>query len=196
MKRVGFVFAVLFFIVSSVSAQVNWQADKAHSELQFKVKHFVITTITGKFKDYSVKFTTKSADDFSDAELETVIKTGSIFTDNDRRDNHLRSDDFLNAEKYPEIAFVSKSFEKTGDNTYKVVGDLTIRDITKSVELTAEFGGSASFRGQTRIAFHVTGEINRFDYDVKWDAKLDTGGFIVSELIKFDFNLEFVSQSN
>ena len=194
-KAVSIVLAVLF-TASMATAQITWTNDKAHSEVQFKVKHMVISTVTGEFRDFTINFTSKNTDDFTDSKIETVLKTASIFTDNERRDNDLRSDNFLNAEKYAEIRFVSKSFKKSGEDTYKVIGELTIRDVTKSVELTAVYGGSVMMRGTKRIAFHITGEIDRFDFNVKWNRALETGGLIVSKLIKFDFNLEFIQQAN
>lgn len=194
-KAVSIVLAVLF-TASMATAQITWTNDKAHSEVQFKVKHMVISTVTGEFRDFTINFTSKNTDDFTDSKIETVLKTASIFTDNERRDNDLRSDNFLNAEMYAEIRFVSKSFKKSGEDTYKVIGELTIRDVTKSVELTAVYGGSVMMRGTKRIAFHITGEIDRFDFNVKWNRALETGGLIVSKLIKFDFNLEFIQQAN
>jgi len=196
MKKAILVLFAVIFTVSFANAQVSWKTDKAHSEVQFKVKHMVISTVTGKFRDYTINFTSKSTDDFTDSKIETILNTASIFTDNERRDNDLRSDNFLNAEMYPELKFVSKSFKKSGDDTYKIVGDLTIRDVTKSVELTAEFGGSIMMRGTKRIAFHITGEIDRFDFNVQWNRALETGGLIVSKIVKFDFNLEFTQQEN
>ena len=196
MKKTISILLGVIFTASIASAQITWNNDRAHSEVQFKVKHMVISTVTGEFRDYTINFTSKNADDFTDSKIETILNTASIFTNNERRDNDLRSDNFLNAEMYPELKFVSRSFKKSGEDTYKVVGDLTIRDVTKSVELTAEFGGSIMMRGTKRIAFHITGEIDRFDFNVKWNRALETGGLIVSKKVQFDFNLEFTQQEN
>jgi len=196
MKRsIIFVLSLVVF-ASTASAQVAWKYDKAHSSVGFKVKHLVISTVNGKFGDFDIAFTSKSRSDFSGAQVKAVLKTVSINTDNAKRDNHLRSDDFLNAEKYPDITFTSRSFTKTGKNTYAVSGDLTIRDVTKPVDLTATLGGSADFMGNTIAAFHITGAINRFDFGVKWSNKMDTGKFIVSEKVTFDFNIEFTTKSD
>ncbi len=197
-KILAFSAAVLTiaFIASPALSQVNWEVDKNHTEIQFKVKHMVITTVTGRFKDFDIKFSSSRIDNFSNAKLETVIRAESIFTDVDNRDNHLRSDDFLNVSEHPEIRFVSKSFRKISGNTYKVVGDLTIKGVTKEIELDADFSGPVKARGSTLVAFHVTGSINRFDFGVKFNAVLETGGLVVSDTVHFDFNLEFCSEGN
>ena len=202
MKRIIFILLSLLIIVPAVNAQIMWMADKNHTEIQFKVKHLVITTVTGKFTDYDIKFSSPKVDDFSDSKLEITLKTASINTDNKMRDDDLRSDNFLNAEKYPEIKFISKSFKKKSGNNYEVKGDLTIRDITREVILSAEHTGSAQMvapmgpmkgTNMNIIAFNVTGEIDRFDFNVKWGMLTEAGGMIVSKIIKFDFNLEFAS---
>lgn len=196
MKKIGIIVLGFLIFATSALAQVNWRTDRAHTEIQFKVKHMVISTVTGEFRDYTINFSSKSDEDFTDATIEVVLKSSSIFTDNERRDNDLRSDNFLDAEKYPDITFKSNSFKKKGDTIYSVIGDLTIRDITKSVELTAEYGGSVVMRGRKRIAFHITGEVDRFEYNVKFNAALETGGLIAGNIVKFDFNLEFILQTD
>jgi len=196
MKRIIVIFAALLIIASSAVSQVTWNVDKNHTEIQFKVKHMVITTVTGRFKDYDIKFSSNRIDNFSNAKLETTIRTESIFTDNENRDEHLRSEDFLNVSEHPEIRFVSKMFRKISGNMYKIVGDLTIKDVTKEVELDGELSGPVKARGSTLVAFHVTGSINRFDFGVQFNALLETGGLVVSDTVNFDFNLEFGIESN
>jgi len=202
MKKVSFVLLALLLIVPMVNAQVMWMADKNHTEVQFKVKHLVIATVTGVFKEYDIKFNSKKVDEFRDATLEVTLKTASIFTDNEMRDKHLKSDDFLNVEKFPDIIFVSKSFKKKRGNKYEVKGVLTIRDVSKEVVLTAEHTGSAQMvapmgpmkgTNMNITAFHVTGEIDRFDYNVKFGMVTEAGGLVVSKEIAFDFNMEFAS---
>jgi polyisoprenoid-binding protein YceI len=190
MKKTGLFILSLLLITVTANAQVEWKVDKAHTTVGFKVKHLVISTVTGKFNDFDIKFISNNVGDFSDSRIEAVLKTASINTNEEKRDNHLRSNDFLNAEEFPEITFKSTSFKKSGENTYKVTGDLTIRDVTKPVELKAELGGMTNFMGNTIAAFQVTGEINRFDYNVSWSKKLDKGGLVVSDKIWFDFNVE------
>jgi len=202
MKRISFILVSLFFVVTAANAQVMWMADKNHTQIQFKVKHLVITTVTGNFTDYDVKFSSPKTDDFRDSKLEVTLKTSSINTNNKVRDDHLRSDDFLNAEKYPEIHFIAKSFKKKRGDKYEVKGDLTIRDVTKEVTLIAEYTGSVQMvapmgpmkgTNMNIIAFNITGEIDRFDYNVKWGRVTEIGGLVVSKTIKFDFNMEFAS---
>ena len=202
MKRISFILVSLFFVVTAANAQVMWMADKNHTEIQFKVKLLVITTVTGNFTDYDVKFSSPKADDFRDSKLEVTLKTSSINTKNKVRDDHLRSDDFLNAEQYPEIHFTAKSFKKKRGDKYEVKGDLTIRDVTKEVTLIAEHTGSVQMvapmgpmkgTNMNIVAFNVTGEIDRFDYNVKWGRVTEAGGLIVSKTIKFEFNMEFAS---
>jgi len=175
---------------SSLFAQGTWKNDKAHSQVKFSVTHMLISEVTGSFKDFDVTVAQPSAADFSGSSVTAVIKTGSISTDNDRRDTHLKSDDFFNAEKYPEIRFVSTSFEKTGTDTYKITGNLTIRDTTKQVVLDAKMLGSVDAFGGKRVGFKATTSINRFDYNVKWDRTLDQGGLIVSKDVDITLLLE------
>ncbi len=172
-----------------VSAQSNWKLDKAHSSITFTVRHMVISEVTGSFKDFTVALTS-AKDDFSDAEVQSTIKVGSLSTDNAMRDGHLKSDDFFNAEKYPEINFKSTSFEKLGDNKYKVTGDLTIRDVTKNVTFDATLNGTLKTERGVLSAWKATTTINRFDYNLKWSKSLETGGLIVGQDVIITLNLE------
>src|SRR5512136_1689143 len=141
MKRITSILLAIFVAVAIAPAQSDWKLDKAHSSITFTVRHMVISEVAGSFKDFAI--TLKSAkEDFSDAEVQSTIKVGSLSTDNAMRDNHLKSDDFFNAEKFPEINFKSTSFEKLGDNKYKITGDLTIRDVTKNVTFDAVLNGT------------------------------------------------------
>ena len=193
-KRLLLLFATLIvFAWHGFSAPNVWKDDPAHSSVQFRVAHLVISEVTGFFKEFDATLTT-GKDDYSDAKLEATIKVASIFTDNDRRDGHLRSGDFFDAEKYPTITFRSTSFTKTGDSTFKIAGDLTIRDVTKPVVLDAIYKGQVSMGGRSIIVFSATAEIDRFDYGVKWDAKLDTGGLVAGEKVKIQLDFEGVKQ--
>src|SRR5712692_8530598 len=125
MKRVLPIIIVLALSSTAVISQVTWKADKANSQINFSVSHLVISEVTGRFTDFDVTFVS-SKDDFSDATINAVIKTSSINTDNETRDKDLRSDDFLNAEKFPAMTFKSKKIERTGEKTYKITGDLTL----------------------------------------------------------------------
>jgi polyisoprenoid-binding protein YceI len=189
MKRVTFILLTIFATTAFTLAQSDWKLDKVHSSIMFTVQHMVISEVTGSFKDFAI--TLKSAkDDFSDAEVRSTIKVGSLSTDNTMRDNHLKSDDFFNAEKFPEINFKSTSFEKLGDNKYKITGDLTIRDVTKNVTFDAVLNGTLKTDRGVLSAWKATTTINRFDYNLKWSKTLETGGMIVGKDVTITLNLE------
>jgi len=195
MHKFKFLAVVLFLVSSSLFAQTTWTVDKAHSKVGFSITHMVITSVEGFFKDYDAKITTKD-DDFSTAQIDFIINTNSIFTDNERRDNHLRSDDFFNAEKYPQMIFKSKSIKKVGEDKYKLVGDFTIRDVTKEIELDVKLNGIIKDGfGNTRAGFKITGEVNRFDYNLKWSKTIETGGLIAGKEVEMIINLEILRKS-
>lgn len=168
----------------------NWTLDNTHSEIAFKVRHMMISTVTGHFEDFKASAKT-NGDDFNDAEIKFSAKTASINTKNADRDTHLQSDDFFNSEKYPEMKFVSKSFK--GE---KLVGDLTIRDVTKEVTLNAQLNGIAvDPYGQTKAGFEITGEINRKDFNLTWNAVTEAGSIVVSDKVKLVIDVQFVKQA-
>lgn len=168
----------------------NWSIDNAHSEVAFKVKHMMISTVTGHFGDFTATAKT-NGDNFSNAVVEFSAKTASLDTKNKDRDAHLQSDDFFNAEKYPELKFVSKSFD--GE---KLVGDLTIRDVTKEVTLNAEFNGVAvDPYGQTKAGFEITGEVSRKDFNLTWNAVTEAGSIVVSDKVKLVADIQFIKQA-
>jgi len=190
MKKISAVFLALLASISLVAAQSEWKLDKANSSVSFSIKHMVISTVTGIFNDFDINFTS-SKSDFSDASVEGIVKTASINTENDRRDKHLKSDDFFNAEKYPEIKFKSKSFEKTADGKYEITGNLTIRDVTKEVTFEANHNGSVkSTMGTTMHSWTATLTLNRFDYNLKWSQTIETGGLIAGKDVTITVNIE------
>ena len=189
MKRITGTLLVMFFVTAFVSAQSNWKVDKVHSSVTFTVRHMVISDVTGSFKDFTVDLKSEK-DDFSDAEVQSTIKVGSISTDNTMRDNHLKSDDFFNAEKFPEIQFKSTSFEKISDTKYKITGDLTIRDVTKTVTFDATLNGTLKTNRGLLSAWKATTTINRFDYNLKWNKTIETGGLKVGQDVLNTLNLE------
>lgn len=175
-------------------ATTNWALDPAHSELQFKVKHLMITTVTGSLKSLSASLTS-SSDDFEDASVKFEAETASIDTGNNDRDNHLKSADFFDADQFPKITFESVSLEKDDDD-YKLKGNLTIKGITKPVKLDVEFGGIATDPwGNTKAGFTISGKINRTDFGLTWNAALETGGVMVSEEVKILGELQFIKQA-
>lgn len=192
MKRFTLLFAIAILSAGSLIAQKSgWTLDKAHSSINFSVRHMIISEVTGNFRDFDVSFTS-SKDDFSDATVVASINVISVNTDNERRDGHMKTDDFFNAEKFPQIKFASTSFEKVGENKYNVTGDLTIRDITKRVTFDAVYNGTIKAPwGATISSWKATLSVNRFDYGLKWNKAIDSGGLIAGEIVKITLNLEF-----
>jgi len=173
-----------------MSNKTNWTIDNTHSEIAFKVKHMMISTVTGHFEDFEA--TAKSDDDnFTNANFEFTAKTESINTKNEDRDTHLKSDDFFGAEKFPELKFVSKSFD--GEN---LVGDLTIKDVTKEVTLDAELNGVAvDPYGQTKAGFEISGQISRKDFGLTWSAVTEAGSIVVSDKVKMIADIQFTKEA-
>ena len=191
MKR-SFIFALMLLLASAAyAASPAWTLDKAHSNITFTIKHMVISEVTGTFKDFNVALQA-SKDDFSDAEVNATIDVGSINTENDRRDAHLKTDDFFNVEKFPRISFKSLSFEQVGDGHYAIKGLLTIRDSTKEVTIDAIHNGSIESKNGERAGWKATLAINRFDYGLRWNQTLDTGGLVAGSTVTIIFNLEFL----
>jgi polyisoprenoid-binding protein YceI len=168
-----------------------WNLDPTHSEIRFKAKHMVISTVTGHFNAFNAHVEVEG-DDFESASIAFTADVKSLVTGQEQRDQHLLSDDFFNAETYPQLAFKSTSLKKLSDTEYSLTGDLTIRDVTKSVTLDVEYGGTIKDPyGFFRAGFGVTGKINRKEFGLKWSALLETGGAVVSDDIKLDCHVEF-----
>ncbi|MFN0159015.1 MAG: YceI family protein [Bacteroidota bacterium] len=183
--------AFVVLLVSSAVAQTSWKLDKSHSNVKFAVTHLVIAEVEGRFTDFDATIT-HTNEDLTDAKIEATIKTASINTDSERRDNHLKSDDFFNAEKFPELKFVSTKMEKTGDKTYKIHGDLTIRDVTKPVVLDTKFMGTIKdARGTTKAGFRATTTIDRFEFGTTWSAAIESGALVVGKEIEITLLMEF-----
>lgn len=187
---------IVFFCAQPALAQYTWKADRSHTAIQFKVQHMMLSNVTGNFNEFEITVVTEKPDDFENADVSVVISAGSINTNNERRDNHLRSDDFLNAEQFPELTFKSTSLKKASGSKYKLSGNLTIRDVTKPVELDLElYGIVQGTQGKRTIAgFRVDGSIDRFDFNVKFNRVLETGGFVVGKDIRFDMDVQMVRQ--
>lgn len=169
-----------------------WKIDPTHSEIQFKVKHLVISTVTGSFKSFEGAIETEG-DTFENADASFSADIDSITTNNEDRDNHLKSDDFFNAETYPQLTFTSNSFEKKDDDTYSVTGDLTIRDVTKEVKLNVIHGGTVEDPyGNTKAGFEITGSINRKEFGLTWSAVTEAGNVVVGDVIKLHLNVQLV----
>ena len=171
----------------------KWAIDPMHSEIEFKAKHLMITTVTGRFKEFSATVESEN-DDFSDAQISFSAAIDSISTGNEHRDGHLKSDDFFAADKFPTLSFKSTSFKKDGDD-YKLIGDLTIRDITKQVTFDVEYSGIQNDPyGNTKAGFELIGKIKRKEFGLMWDTVTEAGGIVVSDDIKIACNIQLVKQ--
>ncbi len=169
-----------------------WKIDPTHSEVQFKVKHLVISTVTGSFGSFDGQIEA-DGDDFENAIATFSADINTISTNNEDRDQHLKSEDFFNAEEFPRLKFESKNFEKTGNGEYKVTGDLTIRDVTKEIDLDVVHGGTVGDPyGQTKAGFEITGSINRKEFGLSWNAVTEAGNVVVADKIKLQLNVQFV----
>lgn len=166
-------------------AKQKWALDPAHSELQFKVKHMMVSNVTGEFSHFNVDVAS-SADDLQDAEIKFSADVDSISTGNGQRDEHLKSGDFFNSKDHPQILFNSTSFKKLNDDgDYELEGDLTIRGVAKPVKLQVNFGGSAKDPwGNIKAGFSLAGKINRKDWDLNYNAALETGGVLLSDEVR------------
>lgn len=172
-----------------------YKIDAAHSEIIFKVKHLMITNVTGSFTQFEGTLES-DADDFSDAKISFNADVNSVTTNNEQRDAHLKGDDFFAAEQFPKLSFVSKSFTKKSDDEYTLTGDLTIRDNTKTVELAVEYGGTVSDPwGQVKAGFEINGKINRKDFGLTWGAVTEAGGVVVSDEVKLHLNVQLIKQA-
>jgi polyisoprenoid-binding protein YceI len=182
--------ALIALFTQSAFAQNSWSLDKSHSSLKFGVKHLVVSEVEGSFKSFTGSVKAKD-DTFADAQIEFAADVASVNTDDEKRDGHLKSDDFFNAEKFPQMKFVSKTFKKTGKDKYKLTGDLTIRDVTKTVTFDVDFGGVVKDPwGNIKAGFKAVTSINRFDYNLKWNTMLEAGGAVVGKEIKITANIE------
>ncbi len=190
MKRLLFCIAVLWTVVSH--AQTVWSIDQAHSTALFSVTHMMISEVDGWFSDFSGKLT-QQGPSLEQSAIEVTIKTTSVNTTNEKRDNHLRSADFFDCEHYPTATFASTAIKKTGDNTYDVEGTLTMRGTAQPVVLKAtKTGEITDMGGNRRMGFRATVTIDRYAWGLTWNRDLEAGGFLVSKNVDLTFNVQFV----
>ena len=177
-------------------AKTKWVIDPAHSEFQFKVKHMMITTVTGYFRTFNLEEET-DGDDFSTASrIEFTADVDSIDTNNEQRDTHLKSADFFDAGTHQQIRFAGKRFEKTGEDSAKLHGDLTIRGTTKPVTVEVELGGIVvDPYGQTKAGFSVTGKIGRKEFGLTWNAVTEAGKVVVGDDVKILAEIQLIKQA-
>jgi len=175
-------------------AKTKWLPDPMHSELQFKIKHLMISNVTGALKNFQAEVETEE-EDFTTAKIILVAQMDSISTNNEQRDAHLRNSDFFEVEKYPELKFKSTKVERTANDIFALFGELTIKGVTKPVKLNVEFNGTTKDPwGGERAGFVVTGKINRADWGVNFNSVLETGGLMLGEEVKINSEIELVKQ--
>lgn len=171
----------------------KWVIDPTHSEVHFKVKHLVISTVTGSFDTFSGEI--EASENFETLKASFLAETNSINTKNEHRDNHLKSADFFEAEKYPEITFNSKSLIRKGNGEFDLSGDLKIKDITNSITLAVIYEGTATDPyGNTKAGFEINGKFNRTDFGLLWSVITEAGGALVGDEVKISANIQLVKQ--
>jgi polyisoprenoid-binding protein YceI len=176
-------------------ATTKWVLDPTHAEIQFKVRHLMITNVTGSFGKFDASVETTD-DNFDTAKIRFSAEVDSITTNNEQRDGHLKSADFFETGKYPTLSFVSTKFEKVAGEDYTLYGDLSFHGVTKNIKLNVEHGGVIKDPwGNTRTGFTVEGKINRKDYGLVWNAATEAGGVVLGEDVKLHASVEFVKQA-
>lgn len=174
--------------------KVKWVLDPSHSEINFKVKHLMITNVKGEFRNFKGEINTEG-NGFHKAMVSIQIDPSSIFTNEENRDAHLKGADFFDAENHKELTFESTSFKKIDDENDEVTGNLTIKGISREVKLNVEFGGiNTDPWGNEKAGFSLEGKINRKDWGLNWNAALETGGVLVSDEVKISAEVQFVKQ--
>ncbi len=182
-------------VAPEVTGVARWEIDPVHSEIAFSVRHLMVATVRGRFNRFQGVIEFDPAHPES-GRVEVTIDAASIDTRNEQRDNHLRSPDFLDVEKYPTITFVSKRIEPLGDNRFRVVGDLTLRGVTREVALEAEFlGVSKDPWGGERAGFSARAKLNRHDFGASWNVALETGGWLVGDTLDVTLDIEAVRKA-
>lgn len=175
-------------------AKTKWLSDPMHSELQFKIKHLMISNVSGSLKNFHAEVETEGKD-FSTAKINLTAQMDSISTNNEQRDSHLRNSDFFEVEKYPELLFKSTKIEKVDSDTFVLLGALTMKGITKPVKLNVEFNGATKDPwGGERAGFMISGKINRTDWGVNFNSILETGGVALGEEVRINSEIELVKQ--
>lgn len=176
----------------TMSTSHTWTIDNVHSEIQFRARHMVVSTVTGKFDSFQSTVETQG-DSLEGAVVNFTADTSSVNTGTEQRDNHLKSDDFFNAEKYPQLKFQSDSFKQVSGDNYELKGQLTIRDITRPITLEVEYGGVIKDPyGNQRSGFTITGKVSRKDFGLRWNNLLESGGAVVADEVKINCHAEYI----
>jgi len=172
-----------------------WKIDPAHSEVQFKVKHLMITTVTGYFRKFDLTVETEDEDFTQAKKIEFIAEASSIDTNSEQRDAHLRSADFFDVEKFGQVRFTGQTLERAGED-YKLAGDLTIRGVTKSVTVNVHFGGIViDPYGQTKAGFEVEGKISRKEFGLVWNSMTEAGQVVVGDEIRLLSEIQLIRQA-
>ncbi|GAA4399632.1 YceI family protein [Nibrella viscosa] len=180
--------------MESVATKTIWTIDPTHSEIQFKVRHLMVSTVTGQFNKFDGRLEAEG-DDFDNASVYFTADIDSITTNNEQRDAHLKSADFFHSEEHPQLVFESTAMTKVGQERYELAGNLTIRGITKPVVLKVEYGGQMQdFYGNHKAGFEITGTIRRKEFGLMWDAVTEAGGVVVSDEVKLALGIQIVKQ--
>ena len=176
--------------------KVKWGIDPTHSEIGFKVKHLMITNVKGLFREFGASIYT-TGEDFMTSEIDFWMNSASVDTNDAKRDEHLRAEEFFDSEHFKQISFRGNSYEKVdNDGSYELYGDLTIKGITKKIKLDVEFGGVMKDPwGNEKAGFTINGKISRKDWGLTWNAALETGGMMVSDEVKISCELQLVKQA-
>lgn len=188
-------FVLIMALASTIGVKAQtWKVDAAHTNIEFSVDYMVVSELNGTFKMFDGK-AESAKPDFTDAKINFNVDVNSINTDNEMRDKHLKGDDFFNAEKYPKMAFTSTSMKKINDKNYELTGNLTIRDVTKTVKFDVTYGGTVNDPwGNTKAGFKAKGKINRYDYNLKYNAATEAGGLVASEEVAMNLNIVMIKQ--
>ncbi|ROL60804.1 polyisoprenoid-binding protein [Bacteroidetes/Chlorobi group bacterium ChocPot_Mid] len=194
MKKITLTILALIFGITLNAQTTKWNFDNAHTKIGFSVTHMMITDVEGQFNKFNGTVTSDKPD-FTDAKINFNIDVSSINTDNADRDKHLRSADFFDVEKFPNIKFEGVSFKKTGKGKYKLSGKFTMLGVTKNVTFDAKFSGTVKDPwGNTRAGFKINGKINRNDWGLKYNSPMDAGGVLIGNEVEIICNVELIKE--
>ena len=177
----------------AATATTEWVIDPAHSDVHFKVRHLVISTVTGSFRAFQGTLL-QAGETWEHACVSFSLAVDSLDTANAQRDEHLKSDLLFDAVRYPHISFQSTAFTQVGETTYQLRGELTIKDLTQPITLDVVYGGTADFRGIIRAGFEATGRLSRQAFGLTWSLLSETGAVVVGDEVTLSLNVELVRQ--
>ncbi len=194
MKRTLTILAAALLSTATFAQNTNWSGDNSHSSIEFNVDHMVISEMTGQFADYTV-MAKADKEDFSDAQFEVIIQINSVDTRDEKRDGHLKGADFFDVDKYPTMSFTSTKMKHVKGKKYKLIGNLTVKGITKKVVFDATFGGVITDPwGNVRAGFKIIGEIDRQEFGLTYNSVMDAGGLAVGNEVRIETRVELIKQ--